>query len=109
MSNRLGQGKNISPGVTCVGAACLGSALGDLRIRSHTGGAHRRAGGTRTMTHARTITRHSFRASAYALSGRARLLQLELLILEIAYLDEALVREQLRQRLVRDGLMPGEP
>lgn len=39
------------------------------------------------MTYARTIARHAFRASAYALSGRARLLMLKLLILEIACLD----------------------
>ncbi len=39
------------------------------------------------MTYARTLARHSFRASAYALSGRARMLMLELLLLEIACLD----------------------
>lgn len=39
------------------------------------------------MTYARTVARRFFRASAYALFGRERLLQLELLILEIACLD----------------------
>lgn len=46
------------------------------------------------VTYARHIARHSFRASAYALSGRARLLQLELLLLEIACLDAWLAGRQ---------------